>query len=127
MWLWTLTADANGVDNGGSDEEEESDDESEGGARKAALSGFVLEYDAARKIAQGLGANLEELDSLVEVKGDKARLLPVAERTKALFGREESAAATKKAKKKAKQMAFGFEAELEALEEEQGWGLTGAP
>ena len=56
----------------------ESDDESEGGAKKAKATGFVLEYDAARKIAQGLGAHLEDLNSLVEVSGEQARLLPVA-------------------------------------------------
>ena len=33
-------------------------------------AGFVLEYDAARKIAQGLGAHLEDLASLVEVSGE---------------------------------------------------------
>ena len=52
------------------------------------VSGFVLEFDAARKIAQGLGIHLEKSPSIVEVKGDKARLLPVAERTKYLFGKE---------------------------------------
>ena len=52
------------------------------------MSGFVLEYDAARKIAQGLGAHLEQLSSLVEVSGDKARLLPVSERARHLFGRK---------------------------------------
>jgi adenine-specific DNA methylase len=128
MWLWTLNAGANDANNGESDEEEESDDESANGATKAKTTGFVLEYDAARKIAQGLGAHLEELTSLVEVKGDKARLLPVAERTKALFGKDESGPATKKGKKKAKQqMAFGFQAELEAVEEEQGWGVPSLP
>ncbi len=129
MWLWTLTAGTNGASNDENDEDEESDDdESDGGGKKVTQGGFVLEYDAARKIAQGLGAHLEELASMVEVKGDKARLLPVAERTKALFGRDESGPATKRAKKKAKQqMAFGFEAELEAAEEEQGWGVIGAP
>ena len=39
----------------------------------------MLEFDAARKIAQGLGIHLEKSPSIVEVKGDKARLLPVAE------------------------------------------------
>ena len=129
MWLWTLNAGATDANNGESDEDEESDEGTEGaGAKKAKTTGFVLEYDAARKIAQGLGAHLEALTSLVEVKGDKARLLPVGERTKALFGKDESGPATKKGKKNAKQqMAFGFQAELEAVEEEQGWGVTGAP
>ena len=75
--------------NGDSAEEEEADDESEGGAKKAKTTGFVLEYDAARKIAQGLGAHLEDLGSLVEVSGEQARLLPVGERARHLFGKDE--------------------------------------
>jgi hypothetical protein len=61
------------------------------------LSGYVLEYDAARKIAQGLGAHLDRMPSLVTVKGDTARLLPVIERAPALLGQEaKPALATKK-------------------------------
>ena len=55
--------------------------------------GFVLEFDAARKIAQGLGAHLEDLASLVAVEGETARLLPVAERARHLFGKDEGKAA----------------------------------
>lgn len=83
MWLWTLTAGAS--DNGTADDDEESDDDEISSGGKL-TGGFTLEYDTARKIAQGLGANLEELKTLVEVKGDKARLLPVLERTNKLFG-----------------------------------------
>ena len=70
MWLWTLNAGNTDAANGESADEEEADDESEGGTKKAKTTGFVLEYDAARKIAQGLGAHLENLGSLVEVSGD---------------------------------------------------------
>ena len=52
-------------------------------------SAFILEYDAVRQIAQGLGVHLAQCQSLVEVKGDKARLLPGAERTQYLFGKDE--------------------------------------
>jgi adenine-specific DNA methylase len=82
MWLWTLTAGVN--DTGNSNDEDEVDDESSGNTKLT--GGYTLEYDTARKIAQGLGANLEELKSLIEVKGDKARLLPVMERANKLFG-----------------------------------------
>ena len=41
---------------------------------------FALEYDTARKIAQGLGAHLEDLRHVVEVAGETAHLLHVAER-----------------------------------------------
>ena len=46
-----------------------------------------LEFDAARKIAQGLGANLEVLTGVVEVEGEEGPLLPVSERTRHLFGK----------------------------------------
>ena len=62
--------------------DDEDEEEEEGPKKKAKVLGFGLEYDAARKIAQGLGATLENLASVVEVKGDKARLLPVAERAR---------------------------------------------
>ncbi len=60
---------------------------------------------------------------MVEVKGDTARLLSVAERTKALFGKEQADAPAGRRKKKDKQMRLGFVAELEAAEAEGGgWG-----
>lgn len=122
MWLWTLQA---GDADGDSAEEEESDDESEGGAKKAKTTGFVLEYDAARKIAQGLGAHLEDLDSLIEVSGETARLLPVAERTRHLFGKDQEDSPLSQAKKKKKdlQMGLGLFAELtETTDAEATWG-----
>jgi len=97
MWLWTIasssadssddSADASDVaaDDGGDDE-------------KKSNAGFALEYDAARKIAQGLGARLEEMEQVVEVKGDKARLLSVSERVSHLFGK--TAAPSKGTKRK---------------------------
>jgi len=72
--------------------------------------------DAARKIAQGLGINLEQSESIVEVKGDKARLLPVSERTRHLFGKEEATAASARGRKKNPQRSL-FE-ELDELDAE---------
>lgn len=80
MWLWTLSA-STSSGNGASDDEDGEEDSS----RAPGKAGFELEYDAARKIAQGLGAHLEELGTIVEVKGETARLLSVAERTPTLF------------------------------------------
>lgn len=127
MWLWTLrTGESNG--NGEvSDEELEEDDQEDEGSKKSKVAGFTLEYDAARKIAQGLGAHLEELTSLVEIKADTARLLPVAERTRALFGKDEAQAPTIAKKKKEAQLKLGFEAELKEVEESGSWGQKGAP
>ena len=70
MWLWTLNAGApspqsdkeNDVEDVGEDDDEEEDARKKSGKAKG---GFVLEYDAARKIAQGLGAHIEELDYVV--------------------------------------------------------------
>jgi adenine-specific DNA methylase len=111
MWLWTLSASpANGNGTGhpdaGDDGEDEAAEDDE--AKPAKVDGFLLEFDAARKIAQGLGIHLEKIPSVVEVKGDKARLLPVAERTRYLFGKEaaEPVAAKKKPKKKDTQLTL---------------------
>ena len=107
--LWTLGGGGSSIsdsDDGESEAEkgENNDDEGESPKGKAVKGGYTLEYDAARKIAQGLGVNLEQIDSVVEVKGDKARLLAVGERAATLFGKAEKAqAATKKRGKKATQ------------------------
>jgi len=61
---------------------------------------------------------------MVEVKGDKARLLPVSERARYLFGKDEGKAPVKK-NKKAKQIGM-FEA-LNEAEEEGGWTVESAP
>ena len=81
-------------------------------------SGYFLDFDAARKIAQGLGIHLEASESIVEVKGDMARLLPCSERTRYLFGKDEAEATSprgRKKKKKVKQQSLFHELdELEA-------------
>jgi len=126
MWLWTLSTGAarNGAASDGSEEEGEEESEA---AKKTKLSGYVLEYDAARKIAQGLGAHLEHLTSVVQVRGDSACLLPVSERARHLFGKDEGAAPTKrKAKPKPKQMSFTDILD-EAEEKGGGWGEKNAP
>ena len=91
MWLWTLsTGSANGADStsDNGDEGAAHDDEEASGSKKATTSGYVLEFDAARKIAQGLGAHLENLIQVVSVQGEYARLLSIAERAPYLFGKD---------------------------------------
>jgi len=99
MWLWTLNAGRADTTNSDSADDEDSLEETEDDAKKAKTTGFLLEYDAARKIAQGLGAHLEDLSSLVEVSGEKARLLPVGERARHLFAKDEGNVAHAKKKK----------------------------
>jgi adenine-specific DNA methylase len=133
MWLWTIggaapAASGKPSDDGEADEERP-EEEHEGSSKTATARGFTLEFDAARKIAQGLGIHLERSESFVEVNGEKARLLPVAERTKHLFGKEAEAGpgGGKKAKKKVKQRSL-FEELDEAEEAGGGWKeLKGPP
>jgi len=125
MWLWTISP---GLSTDESVEPEQAvedasdSDEKLGPAGK--LNGFTLEYDAARKIAQGLGAHLELLTNLVEVKGETARLLPVAERTKSLFGADGNDSPSAKRKASAQLSLPGL---LEDLEQDgSGWTLQNA-
>ncbi|HNS37685.1 MAG TPA: DUF1156 domain-containing protein [Anaerolineaceae bacterium] len=124
MWLWTLKgSDPSSVVSeqsaGRQGEMLESEDEEESRA-KAEGSRYTLEYDAARKIAQGLGAHLERLEALVEVKGDKARLRGVAERAHALFGRAEDQALGRRKPKAAPQISL-FSVLDEAEAQQSGW------
>jgi hypothetical protein len=120
LWLWTLA----GGGNGKADEpaEEEPEDEGDGTESKAAApKGFALEYDTARKLAQGIGAHLEDLSKpggVVAIKDDTARLLAVTERRRALFGKAavEEEAGPKRKKKK----AGGKQLALEAIEQHVG-------
>jgi adenine-specific DNA methylase len=107
MWLWTLRTSLEGDDE---------DDDSKKQITK--IRGYDLEYDAARKIAQGLGAHLENLKHLVEIKGDTATLLSASARTKYLFGKDAREAPIKKIKEISPQKEFAFMKELRRLEEE---------
>jgi hypothetical protein len=136
MWLWTLGGGAPAANGNGKpvaadadDEEAAGEDDEETGSKPAASGGYTLEFDAARKIAQGLGVHLERSESIVEVKGDKARLLPVAERTRHLFGKEadDGRAGGKRGKKKPQQKTL-FEDLGDAEAAEGGWAeLKGPP
>ena len=109
MWLWTLsTADGADVKESG---------------RIVKSEGYALEYDAARKIAQGLGAHLDQMGNLVQIKGAKARLLPVSERTQALFGKEGVSAPRGRKAADVQMSLFDFEGE----EDVGSVGDLGAP
>lgn len=109
MWLWTLQTAVNG--------DEETNDEDE---KTSSLRGYSMEYDAARKIAQGLGAHLENLSHLVEIKGNTATLLTAGARTRYLFGKDAAGAPKGKRKKKTQQMTLDFGEEVKELEDESG-------
>jgi len=124
MWLWTLQATIKGEKENA---EEDVDDTGEGRAERPA--GYSMEYDAARKIAQGLGAHLENLDHLVEVTGETATLLSALARTTYLFGRE-GAPVTRGRAKKAAQITLALREDLAMGEESEPFGagdLSGRP
>lgn len=118
MWLWTLkTGEADGA--GENEKEDEDDDEAKG--KKGGAGGFTLEFDAARKIAQGLGAHLESLTSLVAVEGETARLLPVGERAQHLFGKDDATLAGQNVKRKKRDPQMDM---FKALQAEDGSETT---
>jgi adenine-specific DNA methylase len=117
MWLWTLATGDHGTEDG-EKQTDESVDEDDSVKVNRTKGGFSIEYDAARKIAQGLGAHLEGLDNLVAVQGETAVLLPVAARTKYLFGKDSAGTPRGLPKKKDRQLTLNFEEELKQAEEE---------
>jgi len=131
MWLWTLGNELPNADLGTPIDEratleaDASDDDAQSQVKNPKSALYVLEYDAARKIAQGLGAHLERLSSMAEVKGDQARLLTVAERTRYLFGKDEAQAPGSRGPKP--QQLGLFEALDEAGDAEGGWGEKSVP
>jgi adenine-specific DNA methylase len=104
MWLWTLSTGCEAEGAGAPAEEDDQEDDDDEKATSSKAGGFTLEYDTARKIAQGLGANLETLRTIVEIKGNKARLLPVQERSPYLMGKGETPTPTKRKKKGQEQL-----------------------
>ncbi len=119
IWLWTLGG-------GASSSEQEIDEDGEEGevSKRQPSAGFTLEYDAARKLAQGLGAHLEELSDLVEVSGETARLLPVSERARSLFAKGDAAGKTTTRKKKNSQTSLF--ADIESADESEAAAIIGS-
>ena len=77
LFLWTLQSTGDG------------DGENEEDVAKASAGGFSLPYDVVRRFAQPMGIDLDAwTDRIIEQKKGVVRLLPVTERSKALFGQE---------------------------------------
>ena len=119
MWLWTLKS----PDTNGNVEDTEAGEvsEEESETKMARAGEFTLEFDAARKIAQGLGAQLENLSHLVEIAGEQARLLPVSERTRHLFGKDEQEPARTLGRKKKSAQLNMFAELTESENAEAAW------
>jgi len=117
MWLWTLSTGGEGLNENG-DDELLNDEEVEKAGKAKSTGGFTLEFDAARKIAQGLGVHMDQLKALVEIKGDVARLLPVSERAGYLFGQESSRPQVRRKKGQSQLDLFQLQ---ELSESEEAW------
>jgi len=109
VWLWTLRARTNGA---ASEEAEEEmlvlEEEAAEDAGQKKSPGYALPYDDARLIIQALGAHEDRLKrpgGILEVKGNTARLLPVAERRRFLLG-EHPAGAMYPRPRKGQQLLF---------------------
>ncbi|WP_225880346.1 DUF1156 domain-containing protein [Anabaenopsis elenkinii] len=113
MWLWTLST-------GKVDTTEPEEEEEETSSKTSKTSGYTLEYDAARKIAQGLGVKLEQLTRLVEIKGSSARLLPVSERRQYLLASPGSPTPGKTKGKKKQPEQLDLLTQMGMTEEEGG-------
>jgi putative DNA methylase len=118
MWVWTIAGSVTGEVQDAA--EEDANDNEAAPQKTKKTAGFSLDYDDARKIAQGLGAHLESLRHLVELSGNTARLLPVSERTTYLFGKQhtEDQLKGRKPKKKDQQLDLFAELSDEAATEE---------
>lgn len=107
IWFWAMK-EANGNDsqqrdakeaksggssgNGATNDVAEDEAEEEVGAAKNG-HGYAMEFDAARKLAQGLGADLAELakpGGVLALHGNIATLLSVSRREDGLIGRQKA-------------------------------------
>ena len=122
MWLWTLFTGSNGNIKAIGNDNEFIDDEEDAINPKQSSGGFILDYDSARLIAQGLGVHIEKLDTVVEIKGDKAQLLPVYSRSSFLFNQDKSQETAKTNKKNKQLSIFNLPGDVE--EDSITWSNT---
>ena len=87
LFLWTLQS----TETAATDDEADPDDEA---VSSAAAKGFSLPFDVVRRFSQPMGIDLEAWHGRIvaQTKGI-VRLLPVAERAKALFGEDGASSA----------------------------------
>lgn len=93
LFLWTLQStdgeEAPRGDDAAGEDEEGGDEEEGGGATSKKPKGYSLVYDVARRFAQPLGIHLDAWEGrIIATEKGVVRLLPVAERARALFGED---------------------------------------
>jgi putative DNA methylase len=107
FWLWTLRGRINGAVGEANEEMVEEDEGEETGKKK--FSGYALPYDDARLIIQVFGAHEDRLrrpGGILEVKGNTARLVAVAERRRFLFGQASRGGETSRRRRRGQPSLF---------------------
>jgi hypothetical protein len=96
IWFWTLKAatNGNGQSNAFSDDEEGDETlEDRPPSTSKKTPGYTMEYDAARKLAQGLGADLTKLSrpgGIITIRGNIATLNGISHRHSYLIGQQQT-------------------------------------
>jgi len=92
LFLWTLQSknnEAMSSDEDDVNEEDTDEEDEEGGALQMNQRSYSLIFDVVRRFAQPLGIRLPDWEGrILETKKGVVRLLPVAERTRQLFGED---------------------------------------
>ena len=133
MWLWTLSDCRIQGENGGTAADEQPERTRGGRERNRQGQGRRVSRSSTTprgRSPRALARHLEQLTSLIEVKGSTARLLPVAGTNAIALSQGEAADADRprQVKKKSAPAVQGFVADLEEAEDASGgWGETGAP
>ncbi len=94
LFLWTLQG-TNGAQakEGAEESEEDSEEDEEEEASQKKKPGFSLIFDVVRRFAQPLGIRLPDWEGrIIETTKGVVRLLPIAERSRQLFGEEGASA-----------------------------------
>jgi adenine-specific DNA methylase len=121
IWLWTMASEAPAPasKNAKPDTDEDETEDTGSGGKTKAKGGFSLDSDTANRIAQSLGADIHDLSDVIEVKGDKSRLITVRERMDKLFKskEKEDKKAAKRKKKDDSQTSLFDEWELQGAEQ----------
>ena len=118
MWLWTLRSRLNALATTEGQEQVSEEGEEEEPARGKAPKGYALDYDDARLIIQALGAHEDQLKrpgGILEVKGDTARLLRVAERRRFLISKDKATPLPRRRSREGQLVLAGIVAEPEQV------------
>jgi len=123
MWLWNLsTAASNG--NGATRQKTRSLARTrKTRAQQEQIGGFVLEYDAARKIAKA-SVPISNSSRLDRGERSTARLLPVAERTRSLFQKGDAPSQSSRQGQEEKCSLSWVRSRIRGGGSDGGWGDT---